>query len=79
MKLVAHDQEVCGLAIQNNRVASGGNDGNIYVWNLFDETFIHANRLHVGAVKALSWCPWKTNLLASGGGSKDHKIMFLNT
>jgi WD40 repeat protein len=79
MRLVAHDQEVCGISIQNNRVASGGNDGSVFVWNLQSEKFIHANTLHSGAVKALSWCPWKTNLLASGGGSKDHRIVFLNT
>jgi hypothetical protein len=26
---------------------------------------------HKGAVKALSWCPWKQNTLVCGGGKKD--------
>jgi len=29
-------------------------------------------------VKALAWCPWKTSLLASGGGRQDKKIIFWN-
>lgn len=79
MRLVAHNQQVCGISIQNNKVASGGNDGNVFIWNLLDEKFINSLKLHVGAVKALSWCPWKTNLLASGGGSKDHRVVLFNT
>jgi len=34
---------------------------------------------HKAAVKALSWCPWQRNLLASGGGSNDKSIKFWNT
>ncbi|CDW78802.1 anaphase-promoting complex subunit cdc20-like [Stylonychia lemnae] len=34
---------------------------------------------HKAAVKALSWCPWQKNLLASGGGSRDQCIKFWNT
>jgi len=31
------------------------------------------------AVKALAWCPWQKNLLATGSGTADRKIRFLNT
>jgi cell division cycle protein 20 (cofactor of APC complex) len=36
-------------------------------------------RDHTAAVKALAWCPWQSNLLASGGGTSDRRIMFWNT
>jgi len=31
---------------------------------------------HIAAVKALAWCPWQLNLLATGGGSNDQHIHF---
>ena len=34
---------------------------------------------HQAAVKALAWCPWQNNLLASGGGTSDRCIRFWNT
>ena len=33
----------------------------------------------MAAVKALAWCPWQSNLLASGGGTADRHIRFWNT
>lgn len=33
---------------------------------------------HQAAVKALAWCPWQSNLLASGGGTADRRIRFWN-
>ena len=33
---------------------------------------------HKGAIKALSWCPWKNNILASGGGTGDRSIKLWN-
>lgn len=33
---------------------------------------------HEAAVKALDWCPWQKNVLASGAGSKDKTIKFWN-
>lgn len=34
---------------------------------------------HTAAVKALAWCPFLSNLLASGGGGGDRCIKFWNT
>jgi WD40 repeat protein len=34
---------------------------------------------HAAAVKALAWCPFQSNLLASGGGTADRCIRFWNT
>ncbi len=36
-------------------------------------------RDHTAAVKALSWCPWQRNVLASGGGSSDRTIKIWNS
>lgn len=40
-----------------------------------------AHRLehHTAAVKAIAWCPWERNLLATGGGTADRTIKFWNT
>ena len=34
---------------------------------------------HKAAVRAIKWCPWKSNLLASGGGSGDMRLLIHNT
>lgn len=34
---------------------------------------------HNAAVKALSWCPWQRNVLASGGGTADRTLRIWNT
>ena len=35
-------------------------------------------RDHQAAVKALSWCPWQRNTLASGGGTADRTLRIWN-
>jgi cell division cycle protein 20 (cofactor of APC complex) len=75
-----HTQEVCGLkwSPDGKYLASGGNDNVVNVWD--NEGKMHCNPLteHVAAVKALAWCPWQSNLLASGGGTADRSIKFWN-
>jgi cell division cycle 20, cofactor of APC complex len=39
----------------------------------------HRIEAHTAAVKALAWCPWQRNLLASGGGTADRTIRLWNT
>jgi len=84
----AHSQEVCGLRWSTNgeQLASGGNDN---VINVFDRSCLmtsadsgnplHTFTEHTGAVKALAWAPFQSNLLASGGGSTDRCIKVWNT
>lgn len=40
---------------------------------------MHRMTAHAAAVKALAWCPFQSNLLASGGGTADRCIKFWNT
>lgn len=79
MKLVAHKDEVCGISVQNNKVASGGRNGQVLIWNLNSNNYFQNHKIHKGAVKALQWCPWRMNLLATGGGSNDRKIVMWNS
>ncbi|KAL4608286.1 hypothetical protein GN956_G25262 [Arapaima gigas] len=82
--LTGHSQEVCGLkwSPDGKYLASGGNDNLVYVWPGVQEgsnqSAIHCFNTHQGAVKALAWCPWQTNVLASGGGTSDRHIRIWN-
>ena len=82
--LRGHRQEVCGLKWSANgqQLASGGNDNLVNVWDdrrAPNGKPLHVLDRHVAAVKALAWCPWQKNLLATGGGSADRMIRFWNT
>lgn len=44
----------------------------------FSLKIIFVSSQHQAAVKALDWCPWQTNILASGGGTADRTIKFWN-
>jgi cell division cycle protein 20 (cofactor of APC complex) len=76
----AHTQEVCGLKWSANgmQLASGGNDNILNIWDASQTTPRHQILHHGAAVKALAWCPWQANLLASGGGTACRKMCFWN-
>ncbi|KAL6342730.1 hypothetical protein AAG906_016564 [Vitis piasezkii] len=82
-----HRQEVCGLkwSTSGQQLASGGNDNLLYIWDRSMASmhsrsqWLHRLEDHTAAVKALSWCPFQRNLLASGGGGSDCCIKFWNT
>lgn len=77
-----HTQEVCGLkwSYDGKHLASGANDNLVSIWdergNLNEPLFLL--REHTAAVKAVSWCPWQNNLLATGGGTADAHIKIWN-
>eukprot|EP00299_Pterocystis_sp_00344_P003114 c1354_g1_i1.p1 GENE.c1354_g1_i1~~c1354_g1_i1.p1 ORF type:complete len:420 (+),score=90.63 c1354_g1_i1:450-1709(+) len=86
--LSGHTQEICGLkwSEDGTQLASGGNDNLVQIWSLASATTANVNaspmftfNQHQAAVKALAWCPWQQNLLATGGGSADRTIRFWNT
>jgi cell division cycle protein 20 (cofactor of APC complex) len=81
-ELASHTGEVCGLEWRADgaQLATGANDNLVSIWDarsLAAPKFTKTN--HRAAVKAVSWCPWQSNLLATGGGSNDRQIYFWNT
>ncbi|KAM4605617.1 cell division cycle protein 20 homolog [Polymixia lowei] len=85
LTLTGHSQEVCGLkwSPDGRYLASGGNDNMVYVWPTVqgssnDSQAVCYMSEHQGAVKALAWCPWQPNILASGGGTSDRCIRIWN-
>ncbi|XP_022624474.1 cell division cycle protein 20 homolog [Seriola dumerili] len=85
--LHGHSQEVCGLkwSPDGRYLASGGNDNLVCVWPRVQEgsasndgQSVRCWSEHQGAVKALAWCPWQPNILASGGGTSDRHIRIWN-
>lgn len=77
-QFLGHSQEVCGLKWNNEYLASGSNDNSVRIWKSGSPIAIQLDG-HGSAVKALDWCPWKTNVLATGGGAKDKSIKFWDT
>ncbi|XP_060909548.1 cell division cycle protein 20 homolog [Labrus mixtus] len=83
--LTGHSQEVCGLtwSPDGRYLASGGNDNQVCVWPRVQEGGNPSQPVrcwseHQGAVKALAWCSWQPNILASGGGTSDRHIKIWN-
>ncbi|PQQ19224.1 cell division cycle 20.2 cofactor of APC complex [Prunus yedoensis var. nudiflora] len=79
-----HEREVCGLkwSASGQQLASGGNDNLLHIWDnrsVAPTQWLHRLEDHTAAVKALAWCPFQRNLLASGGGGNDQCIKFWNT
>ncbi|CAB4027806.1 cell division cycle 20 homolog [Paramuricea clavata] len=77
-----HTQDVCGLAWSpdGRMLASGGNDNLLNVWSplAVGQLPLHSLTHHQAAVKGVSWCPWQSNVLASGGGTADRYIRLWN-
>lgn len=84
--LNGHSQEVCGLKWSTDQryLASGGNDNLVNIWPVVTggvhtaTSPLHTFTQHQAAVRALAWCPWQSNVLASGGGTADRCIKFWN-
>ncbi|XP_057849527.2 cell division cycle 20.2, cofactor of APC complex [Cryptomeria japonica] len=86
-KFEGHTQEVCGLkwSESHQKLASGGNDNILHIWDVSlmsssgGSKYLHRLDQHQAAVKALAWCPYAANILASGGGTADRCIKLWNT
>jgi cell division cycle protein 20 (cofactor of APC complex) len=76
----AHEDLVCGLDYSESGVlASGGNDNAVCIWeSIASREPLCRLTEHRAAVKALKWCPWQRNVLATGGGSADRQICLWN-
>ncbi|KAG5461240.1 MAG: WD40-repeat-containing domain protein, partial [Olpidium bornovanus] len=79
--LTAHRQEICGLKwdVAHNKLASGGNDNKLIVWDGVRTDPLHLFDQHTAAVKAIAWSPHQKGILASGGGTADKHIRLWNT
>jgi len=82
-----HRQEICGFRWSplGQQLASSGNNNVIHIRDRAMGSsnsltrWLHRFEEHRAAVKALAWCPFQANLLASSGGGGDHCIKFWNT
>lgn len=77
----SHKQEICGLKwnIEENKLASGGNDNKLFIWDALNTKPLHLFTEHCAAVKAIAWSPHQRGILASGGGTADKTIKVWNT
>lgn len=86
--LKLHSQEVCSLKWSPDAryLASGANDNLVGIWESTKNTSpsqtgqepLHVFRDHNAAVKAIAWCPWQHNIIATGGGTSDKFIKIWN-
>ncbi|CAD5192325.1 unnamed protein product [Musa acuminata subsp. malaccensis] len=69
-------------------LVSGGQDKLVHIWDACMPVsrdhprqcqWLHRISSHTSIVKAVDWCPTRSNLLASGGGCNDHCVKFWNT
>lgn len=82
-RIQVHTEEVCGLrwSRTGNTLASGGNENVLYIWEsskMSSSKFLFRFNDHTAAVKALAWCPYQFDILASGGGTTDGCIKIWN-
>lgn len=88
VQLRAHEGEVCSLKwnSESSQLASGSSDHQAMVWDVSSTSmsltgckprlaFTHSR----ATVKALAWCPFRRNLLATGAGTADQHIRLYNT
>lgn len=80
-----HLAEICGIDYKQDgqQFSTGGNDNLVNIWDVRQSNSTHkplfSKNSHKAAVKALRYCPFQNNLLATGGGSTDKTINFWNT
>lgn len=79
--LKGHTQEVCGLtwSPDGSQLASGSNDNKCLIWDKGASEARFSFEDSCAAIKALAWCPFQRNVLATGGGTADRHIRFYNT
>ncbi|CAL9193395.1 unnamed protein product [Musa hybrid cultivar] len=86
-----HRRRVCSLKwsmLSGWYLASGGQDKLVHIWDACmpvsrdhprQRQWLHRISSHTSIVKAVDWCPTRSNLLASGGGCNDNCVKFWNT
>lgn len=72
----AHRGQLCGMKWSPDMklLATGGNDKTVRVWRAGYNIPRGSLKAHKSAVKAIAWCPWRSSILATGGGTNDKTI-----
>lgn len=75
-----HISGVCNLKWNQNgtTMVSCGSDENLLIWSSATNTLISTIDAYTTTIKAISFCPWQNNLVASGAGQSDGTIKFWN-
>ncbi|KAI0262778.1 WD40-repeat-containing domain protein [Gloeopeniophorella convolvens] len=81
LRMRAHREEVYGLQWSPDErfLASSDARGTVHLWDARNMSARVGKMKHDGAVKALAWCPWKPDLLATGGTYPDGRIHVWST
>lgn len=72
-----HDSIICKIKLSpdNQVMASGSNDNFVHMWDMRKRTQKLCTLVgHTSAVKAIDFCPWRKNLLLTGGGTCDRTL-----
>ncbi|KAJ3528404.1 hypothetical protein NMY22_g9432 [Coprinellus aureogranulatus] len=84
--VTGHRKTVISLAYDStgNYLASGDVDGNVHIWDIRKRKTLTAVKRsskikHKAPVKALAWCSWKSDLLATGGYYPEGVVRFWST
>nr|XP_022319263.1 cell division cycle protein 20 homolog [Crassostrea virginica] len=69
-------QDICGMAMSQNShdMATGGNGGVVRFWDLRAHDCFRTIKAHSACSKAIAWCPWRSSVIATGGGAQDGYI-----
>lgn len=76
-------QQICGMDVNQgcDQLVIGANNNNSSIWDI--KELLRPKKMfhlpHDAAVKAVAFCPWMPNLLATGGGSRDRNLRFWHT
>lgn len=76
-------QQICGIDVNptSKQLAIGDNSNRSTIWDISNlgAPKMLFNLRHEAAVKAIAFCPWVPNLLATGGGTRDKHLRFWHT
>ncbi|XP_062611279.1 cell division cycle protein 20 homolog isoform X1 [Saccostrea cucullata] len=75
-RLIGRGLDICGMALSSNshEMVTGGNGGIVRLWDLRAQHCFRTIKAHSGCAKALAWCPWRSSIIATGGGAQDGYI-----
>ena len=75
-----HRDRVVGLDAKDYLVCSGDNENLVQVWDYRRlKRPLFTIKKHKSAIRAIAFCPWQSNLLATGGASGDNRILVHDT